>query len=270
MAINLSNSAKNNNIFIMNGRLDVLLPSLTCKNSSTVDYLLATANTFENISACHVLKFDSLYSDAHCPLSVNIKTMHANTLRTTHQLPIGTIPEVKLWDSNKSDLFIENLNYDEISKINSFLDVLGTEQNVHIHNINDSVKRIENVFISNSKASFGQKRINPNSHRQNTKPPKNVSNARKKAISTNIKRHNNEKITKLRSMKRGQPRGFWKIINSVNSQPKTASTLSDLFDYFKNVNANIPEDTRNNLNQENSDPRESNSTYEHGYKQANY
>ena len=71
-------------------------------------------------------------------------------------------------------------------------------------------------------------------------------------------------------MKRGQPRDFWKIINSVNSQPKTASTLSDLFDYFKNVNANIPEDTRNNLNHENSDPRESNSTYEHAYKQANY
>ena len=152
---------KNNNIFIMNGRLDALLPSLTCKNSSTVDYLLATANTFENISACHVLKFYSLYSDAHCPLSVNIKTMHANTLRTTRQLPIGTIPEVKLWDSNKSDLFIENLNYDEISKINSFLDVLRTEQNVHIHNINDAVKRIENVFISNSKASFGQKKNKP-------------------------------------------------------------------------------------------------------------
>ena len=60
-------------------------------------------------------------------------------------------------------------------------------------------------------------------------------------------------------MKRGQPRDFWKIINSVNSQPKTASTLSDLFDYFKNVNANvnanIPEDTSNNLHQEDSDPR---------------
>ena len=159
---------KNNNIFIMNGRLDAQLPSLTCKNSSTVDYMLATANTFENISAFHVLKFDSLYSDAHCPLSVNIKTRYANTSKTAHQPTIGTIPEVKLWDSNKSDLFIENINYDEISKINSFLDVLGTEQNVHIHNINETVRRIENLFISNSKASFGQKRIKPNSHRQNT------------------------------------------------------------------------------------------------------
>ena len=174
---------------------------------------------------------------------------------------------------------------------------------MHIHNINDAVKRIENVFISNSKASFGQKRINPNSHRQNTTNKqlfyKKCRDARntyhyvrrlynkyktnhykhlqkmsvmriKKAISTNIKRHDKEKITKLRSMKKGQPRDFWKIINFVNSQPKTASTLSDLFDYFKNVNANISEDTRNNLNQENSDPGESNSTYEHGYKQANY
>ena len=61
-------------------------------------------------------------------------------------------------------------------------------------------------------------------------------------------------------MKRGQPRDFRKIINSVNCQPKTASIMLDLFDFFKNVNATIPEDTRNNFNQENSDPRDSNST----------
>ena len=148
---------------------------------------------------------------------------------------------------------VAHINYDEISKINYFLDVLGTEQNVHIHNINEIVRRIENLFISNSKASFGQKRIKPNSHRQNTTNKqwfnKECRDARntyhnvrrlynkyktnhykhllktsvmrtKKAISKNIKRHNNEKITKLKSMKRGQPRDFWKIINSVNSQPK--------------------------------------------------
>ena len=74
--------------FITNGRLDTQLPALTCKNSSTVDYLLATANTFESISAFYRLEFDSLYSDAHCPLWVNIKTMQANTSKTTHQPPI--------------------------------------------------------------------------------------------------------------------------------------------------------------------------------------
>ena len=84
--------------------------------------------------------------------------MQANTSKTTYQSPIGTILEVLLWDSNKSDIFIENINNGDISKINYFLDSLGTEQNVHIHNINDAVKRIENSFISNSKASFGQKK----------------------------------------------------------------------------------------------------------------
>ena len=150
--------------FIMNGRLDAQLPALTCKNSSTVDYLLSNANTFESISAFYRLELDSLYSDAHCPFWVNIKTMQANTSKTTHQPPIGTIQEVRLWDSNKSDLFIENINNDEFPKINYFLDLSGTEQNVHIHKINDAVKRIEHSFISNYKASFCQKRIKPNSH----------------------------------------------------------------------------------------------------------
>ena len=51
---------KKNNILIMNGRLGAQLPAFTCKNSSTVDYLLATANTFDNISAFYVLELDSL------------------------------------------------------------------------------------------------------------------------------------------------------------------------------------------------------------------
>ena len=43
---------KNNNIFILNGRLgtDHSQPSLTCKNSSTVDFFLSSAHVLPNIA----------------------------------------------------------------------------------------------------------------------------------------------------------------------------------------------------------------------------
>ena len=48
---NLLEFCKNNNIFILNGRFenDLSQPSLTCKNSSTVDYFLSTANVMPNV-----------------------------------------------------------------------------------------------------------------------------------------------------------------------------------------------------------------------------
>ena len=40
---------KNNDLFILNGRVgdDVNPPKLTCKNSSTVDYVISTAYNFD-------------------------------------------------------------------------------------------------------------------------------------------------------------------------------------------------------------------------------
>ena len=65
---------KNNNIFIINAKIgkDAVSPELTCKNSSTVDYVLSTAYNFEIIKSFSVLEFNMLYSDAHCPLSIDI------------------------------------------------------------------------------------------------------------------------------------------------------------------------------------------------------
>ena len=63
---------KNNNIFILNDRFDTDSSSLTCKNSSTINYVLTTAFKFKIISAFQVLEFDALFSGAHCSISVPI------------------------------------------------------------------------------------------------------------------------------------------------------------------------------------------------------
>lgn len=57
----------NNNIFIVNGRMgtDKLIGSLTCNNSSTVDYVLSSASLFYFIKEFEVLCFCNLYLDVH-------------------------------------------------------------------------------------------------------------------------------------------------------------------------------------------------------------
>lgn len=108
---------KNNNLFIINGRLgqDAVLPQLTCKNSSTVDYILSSSQNFEILSFFAVLEFDHLFSDAHCPLTLELKIRGSDTEMNPHIKIIQREPEVKLWDENKKNLFIENLNLHEIS-----------------------------------------------------------------------------------------------------------------------------------------------------------
>ena len=65
---------KNNNIFILNGRYGPDSANLTCKSSSTIDYALCTASTFNMILGFHILQFDALFSDAHCPIAITINT----------------------------------------------------------------------------------------------------------------------------------------------------------------------------------------------------
>ena len=64
------------------------------------------------------------------------------------------IPNVRLWNEDKSAQYVENINYTEISDINTYLGSLYSE-NIAAKDINDIVNRIENVFVSNAEQTFG-------------------------------------------------------------------------------------------------------------------
>ena len=104
-----------NNIFILNGRFDTDSSNLTCKNSSTVDYVLTEAFNFKMISAFQVLEFYALFSDAHCQNSVTIDTKNSKMRNAKAQFRQND-PEIQLWDDEKCELFIQNLNLEK-SKI---------------------------------------------------------------------------------------------------------------------------------------------------------
>ena len=60
---------------IINNRFgkDKQIGKKTCKDSSTVDYIIISNNLAEYVSDFYALDFDPILSDIHCPVSSAIK-----------------------------------------------------------------------------------------------------------------------------------------------------------------------------------------------------
>ena len=61
---------RNNNLFIVNGRIGE--NKLTCKDSSTVDYVVCNAFLFKLFKGYIIHDYSNLYSDVHCPITFEI------------------------------------------------------------------------------------------------------------------------------------------------------------------------------------------------------
>ena len=107
---NLLDFCKNNNLFILNGRIgnDCAQPQLTCKNSSTVDYFISSAHVMPNILDFHVHEFSPLYSDAHCPVALTLNTEIIED--PSYPENNSSMSKPKLWNSDKSESFINNID----------------------------------------------------------------------------------------------------------------------------------------------------------------
>ena len=116
-----------------------------------------------------ISEFDSLYSDAHCPISLTINLCPLK--EDNHEQINQNTPQTKLWDDQKRELFIENLNNDEVARISSNLDSVSSQDNINLDDINAIVNHIENLFTSNSKATFGvKKQRKTKTNKTNNKP----------------------------------------------------------------------------------------------------
>ena len=282
----LTDFCKNNNVFILNGRLDYHEPKLTCKNSSTVDYFVSTAFNFDLLSTITTHEFDALLSDAHCPVSLTLNPINTCEKRDGSSEHRKNEPNVRLWNPDKKDSFGQNLNYGEILKISSYLDVMTSGYNVSTESVNNIINQIEKLFLTASESSFGytppKKKSTETNKITHTKPwfnrkchearnlyhntrklynkyktqhykdsLKRISKNYKQVLTKNAQKHKNEKVSKLRNLKYAKPREFWKIINSINNDSKsTEAPLQDLYDYFKNINSTSP-------NEENTDDQHS-------------
>ena len=80
----LTDLCKNNNLFIVNGRVgkDKGVGRKTFRETSTIDYTICTADCFTFLTQFEVIELDPIFSDGHCLLSwslnINLTTDDAN------------------------------------------------------------------------------------------------------------------------------------------------------------------------------------------------
>ena len=254
---------KYNNIFILNGRMDKDLeqPKLTCKDRSTVDYFISTAQNFKFLHDFEILDFNLLFSDAHCPITLTLDILaNKNEVRSNNQ---KSDPKVKLWDENKSQNFVENISQSDVDDIlHSVNDI--TPETTNTETVNEIVRKIEALFVSNSKNTFGVKKPHRDTKNKNwfntecqnarniyhytrkmynkykTQYYKNklkiVSKDYKNKISKSVKNFKNTRVEKLRKLRHTNAKEYWKIINSVEQKDSRSPPLNDLYTYFKNLN----------------------------------
>lgn len=121
----------NNNLFILNGRIgdDFWNPGLTCKNKSTIDYFISSAYVFPTIKNLQVHEFSSLYSDAHCPVSCTLNVSNEPNQIVNNNNVDDLETKYNLWNSEKKDNFVDNIDIIKVSEIEMKLDHF-------LHNVN--------------------------------------------------------------------------------------------------------------------------------------
>jgi len=90
--LRLIDLCKNNNIFILNGRLssEKAPDILTFRNKSTIDYVIASSQSFHFLTNFQITETDPLFSDGHCVLNWSIdipETDSPNLTNLTNTCP---------------------------------------------------------------------------------------------------------------------------------------------------------------------------------------
>ena len=183
-----------------------------------------------------------------------------------------------MWNRDKSQIFIENLDESCIVNINSKLDDFIQAPSVIASNIDSTINDIDALFMKSCENTFGyyapkhkykDKTKKPwfsaechvarnlyhktrrlyNTHKSDYKSMlRNVSKNYKDTMSEHIRLHKNKSTEKLRQLKSTNPKEYWCIINSDNDKKSALAGLNDLYDYFKKVNETKIEENVPNIN----------------------
>merc|ERR1711867_109209 len=98
-------------INIVNGRAerDAGIGKFTTRNNSVIDYALASPDLFSYIQGFEIQEFNTVLSDVHAPLSLELKCKKI----ATSEPKIKISPKPK-WDPAKKSVFVENLHCAEL------------------------------------------------------------------------------------------------------------------------------------------------------------
>ena len=145
----------------MNGRLGKdQIGNLTCRNASVVDYCLSNVHFLERLVDLEILEFSPLFLDVHTPFTLTLKKEHSHCEDADPDvIPNESSTEkVKKWEQEKSSIFQNNIDIDQLNFIISKL------ENVDQQNVNQNY--IGQVLLDSAKQTFGVKSVNTNYSRK--------------------------------------------------------------------------------------------------------
>ena len=256
---------RNNNLFILNGRVHKdTTGRFTFKYNSVIDYIISTADCFQHISNFDVTKTDTLLSDGHSLLHLEIGS---KLLPTNHDIPYETHRSPR-WDNELSSLFANNIDLRHLDAIIEILDSQDRSQST-VECVTNEISLLFNnashltftqstngmrkhlPFTNKNKPWFGakchqarekyhraKKKYNSLPNDYNKRMLDKKSKEYKQIINFHVKNYKLNKVNKLRSLSSKKPKHYWKFLHSLkpSSRDDDTPTLHEFYEHFKNIN----------------------------------
>ena len=230
---------KNNNLTILNGRYghDKQIGAMTFRDTSVIDYALASSDTFEILLDFEVVEVDRLFSDGHSLLALDLQT-HSLNLPNPLEKNISQHTYIK---PSEYECFVQN--FDETKIANIVTELQTCDINTSKDAINNITSQIGELFqISASKVHdcrpanstgttkhdrpwFGhqcrnarkkyhlaRRKYNLYNSSENKQQLISESRAYKKTMTKFINKHKKQQQNKLRQMQKSQPREYRPVI----------------------------------------------------------
>lgn len=269
---------KSFNLCIANGRLgkDKFLGNNTCKGTSVIDYAILSPLLFTAVKDFEILPFDPMVSDAHSGVYLSL-THTFPVMEQPNYISEERVITKSCWSQEAADVFLQHLNSHDINHFNDSLDALSpndfTKENIEsyvsqcsslLFNAADAAGMIKHRIVKNmanpkqttrkpvKRPWFNQdcQRMRMHyrrakNHRRRVNNVENfhslteASKAYKKCINKQFNEYKKTFINKLRSLKKADPKAYWKLLNKAdgsyaNTMQKVS--LEAFAEHFKKLN----------------------------------
>ena len=277
---------KSLDIHIANGRLgkDNKIGSVTCKNTSVVDYCILSPELFSHVVNFEILPFDPLLSDVHSVVCVEFisKPVKNDSNHSCSNEPDMTAKSRTKWKKEHKELFIDTLDANAVFDLDNRLtelassDLQGIDQqkidslvfdcnkimldaasssdmfvnNKHTRKNNEKAKKPWFTADCNVKRRNYFKARNLHCRIRSAENRQNLircSKIYKKEINKQFHAYRKDFIAKLRDLQTRDPKAYWSLLNKTNSSGKNTVekvALETFYDHFKNLNMNNADDNQ--------------------------
>jgi len=125
----------------------------TFKESSVIDYMLASLDLFKCVNIFLIREVDPLYSDGHNILHLELKGLNSKYHSENKATNARKHPK---WQDDKINLFINNIDLNSVSKLVHDLNFNSTTNRANVNNeiMNEITQQISMLSGESAKRSF--------------------------------------------------------------------------------------------------------------------